>query len=66
MEIAAFSAHFLVDLYVHQTGISPFLISKSMDIPKNIHIVYHSWEHYSSTRQYEMKNLKEESKALSD
>ncbi|KAJ3092896.1 hypothetical protein HK102_000872 [Quaeritorhiza haematococci] len=61
MEVVAFARHYGVDIAVHQAGSPVWIVkgdnpneSTSSGSPPHprrlLHIVYHSWEHYSSIR----------------
>lgn len=50
LELVAFSRLAHCQITIHQGGTLPFVIDPVGTIDKSIHIVYHSYEHYSSTK----------------
>ncbi|KAJ3201367.1 hypothetical protein HK099_002266, partial [Clydaea vesicula] len=52
MEVCAFAREYNVDIVLHQVNSPVWVVrgDESNDNLKKIHLIYHSWEHYSSVR----------------
>ncbi|KAJ3220015.1 hypothetical protein HDU67_007748 [Dinochytrium kinnereticum] len=52
MEVVAFARANKVDIAIHQSGLPVWIINGTDTPPASrlLHIIYHSWEHYSSVR----------------